>query len=139
MRSLFFAAALVAAAGCSSSNSAKWPELHTVRGIVKIGGQTATGGYLIFRGEDSTNADFTVGGNVGSDGTFKLGTLHSLEKSSSQKSGAPAGNYRVLYMPAGGGDQITGSSVEPIPSIKPVTVAPGPNDLAIVLSAPKKK
>ena len=138
MRSLLIAAALVAAAGCSSSNSTKWPELHPVKGSVKIGGQTPTGGYIIFRGEDSSNADFTVGGIVGSDGTFKLGTIHSLEKGSSQKSGAPAGSYRVLYMPAGGGDQITGSSVEPIPSIKPVTVVPGPNDIAIVLPAPKK-
>ena len=138
MRSLFFAAAFLAVAGCSSSNSTKWPELHPVKGSVKIGGQTPTGGYIIFRGEDSSNADFTVGGIVGSDGTFKLGTIHSLEKGSSQKSGAPAGSYRVLYMPAGGGDQITGSSVEPIPSIKPVTIVPGPNDLAIVLSAPKK-
>ena len=138
MRSLLFAAALVAAAGCSSNSAIKWPELHAVKGSIKIGGQTPPGGYIIFRGEESLNADFTVGGKVGSDGTFTLGTIHSLEKGSSQKLGAPAGNYRVLYMPAEGGDQITGSSVEPIPSIKPVTVVPGPNDIAIALPAPKK-
>ena len=138
MRSLLIAASLVLAAGCSSNTSTKWPDLHPVKGTVKVGGQTATSGYLILRAEETANADFIVGGKVGDGGSFTLGTTHAHEKGGSQKSGVPAGSYRVMYMPSGAGDQITGASVEPIASIKPVTIVAGDNDLAIVLSAPKK-
>jgi hypothetical protein len=138
MRCTLLAAAVVAASGGCSSSTATWPELHPVKGTVKVGGQPATAGYLIFRGEDAAAADYIVGGAVGNDGSFTLSTTHALDKSSSARSGAPAGSYRAMYMPPDAGNQVTGPPAEPIPYIKPLTVTAGANDFAISLPAPKK-
>lgn len=137
MRIALFAAALAAAAGCSSA-AKPWPDLHPVRGTVKVGGQLVTAGYLTFRSDDAANSDFMVTGKIEPDGTYKLTTTHALEKGSQARPGAPAGRYRVMYMPPGTGDQVTGASVEPIDAPKPVTVNAGENDLPIDLPKGKK-
>ncbi len=129
---------LTTAIGCSSGGAKKWPDLHPVHGVVKVGGKTATGGYLSLRSDDESNSDLIVGGKIESDGTYKLSTSHALEQNSTQKAGAPAGRFRVMYMPPGGGDQISGASVDPIDSAKPVTIVAGDNDLTLEIPKPKK-
>lgn len=138
MRIAVLAAALAAAAGCSS-DAKPWPELHPVHGTVKVGGQPVASGYLTFRSEDPANAEFIVSGKIEADGIYMLATTHALEKGSAAKLGAPAGRYRVMYMPPGTGDQVTGASVEPIDAPKPITVNAGNNNLPIDFPKPKKK
>lgn len=138
MRTLaILAAALAAAAGCSPA-AKPWPELHPVHGSVKVGGQNVAAGYVTFRSEDGANSDFMVSGKVEADGKYTLQTTHALEKGSAARPGAPAGRYRVMFMPAGTGDQVTGASVDPIDAPKPVTVNVGENDLPLDFPKAKK-
>lgn len=136
------AAALAAAAvlGCSSDAGVKWPDLHPVKGVVRVGGKTASGGSIRFASDDTTLADFASTGTVGTDGAYTLATSHAHDKKGQRRDGAPAGKYKVTYTPPYG-DQTggTGGDGKPIDLGGPVTVAAGNNDLPIDLPVPTKK
>ena len=126
------ALALAAALGCSSEPPVKWPELHPAKGVVKVGGKPASGGLVQFRAEDSAAADYLVTGDVGADGSFTLSTGHAQDRRGERKPGAPAGKYRVTYLPPQG-DQTAGRPALPVDAPQPVTITPGDNNLPLDL------
>ena len=136
MRTALFASCLAAMLGCSSDSGVKWPKLHPAKGIVKVGGTVASGGYVHFRPEDTNIRDFVVTSEVGTDGTFTLTTGHAQDGKKERKPGAPAGRYIVTYSPQQT-DQATGRTAMPIETPQPVTISPGENSLAVDLPAKK--
>jgi len=138
-RFILAAAAFAAVIGCSSNGSKPWPDLHPAKGSITVDGQTPSGGYVSLHGDDPSVADVIVSGRVEADGKFTLNTVHATEKNSPTKAGAPAGTFKVRFMPPANGDQATGTSVDPIDGKSPVTIKPGDNELKIELNKPRKK
>ena len=104
------------------------PPLHAVKGSVSRGGNPVGGGVIQFRPEPDV-PNIVVNAEVKPDGTFELKTLHALSQKSAP--GAPAGTYRVLYLPPTAGDQ--NMAAPPVVLPKPFTVKEGPNELPIDL------
>ena len=124
-------------AGCGKDgNQPAFAELHPVKGVVKRGGQPVKAGMVRFF-PDPDKPDFIINSLVQSDGTFTLTTVRSTDSKGERKPGAPAGNYKVTYMPDAL-DQTGGGSTEPIPILKPVTVTAGAKEIVLELPTGKK-
>jgi hypothetical protein len=138
MRTTLLAGLLVCAlvlTGCGkSAEQPPFPDVHPVKGVVKRGGAPVKGGSVRFIPEPETN-QFVINSDIKDDGTYSLVTLRTTDKAGERKTGAPAGPYKVLYIPAAG-DQTAGAVTEPVELPKPVTVKAGDNDIPIDL--PKK-
>jgi hypothetical protein len=130
------AAGLVGCGGGGRPEPA-FADLHPVKGVVKRGGQPVSGGQVRFN-PDPDKGEFIINSEIGSDGSYTLGTTRSTGKNAERKAGAPAGKYTVVYLPSAG-DQTAGGSTDPVTYPKPVTVNAGPNDIAIDLPAAGKK
>ena len=78
--------------------------------------------------------DLVVGGEVNTDGTFELNTMHA--QSMKKAAGAPVGNYKVTYFPPLG-DQTAGPNPAPIELPNTFTIKEGPNDISVEVG--KKK
>lgn len=125
-------ALLIVVGGCDAgSKQPDFPELHPVKGVVKLGGKPVKGGVVLFSPEPE-RPEFLVNSEVGDDGSFSLSTVRTTDKKGERKPGAPAGKYRVSYSPPLG-DQTAGPVGEPVPAQQPVTIASGDNDLTIEL------
>lgn len=123
--------ALLAFAGCDSgTNQPAFAELHPVRGTVMRGGKPVAGGAVQFAAAPE-DGSFMINSDVLPDGTFQLSTVRTTDTQGERKTGAPAGSYRVTYMPVVV-DQTAGN-VEPITLNKEVTVEAKDNDLTIEL------
>ena len=115
-------------AGCNDKPQWELPPLHPVRGVVSRGGAAVNGGVIQFR-PDPDVPNIVINAEVKPDGTFELKTLHALSLKSGP--GAPVGNYKVMYLPATGGDQNKAPPSVVLP--KPFTVKEGANDFVIDL------
>lgn len=132
---LGFAAA--AFAGCGrDGNQPAFPDLNPVKGVVKRDGKPVSGGVIRFNPEPD-KGEFIINSEVGPDGTYKLSTTRATDNEGERKPGAPAGSYKVVFIPAFG-DQTAGGSVDPVESANRVTVKAGENDIPIDLPAAKK-
>ena len=120
--------------GCAEAKpQGDLPALHPAK--VTRGGSPVAGGLLQFRAEPARPeaADLIVNAELAKDGTFVLQTIHAV--SMKKAVGAPAGTYRVTHMPAITAEQ---QNVPPMELPKPVTIAPGPNELTLELPTGKK-
>jgi hypothetical protein len=118
----------VAVAGCSPGKpEGELPPLHPAKGTVVRGGKAAGAGTVQFRAEPD-NPDLIVNGEVRADGTFDLQTLHA--RSQKKAPGAPAGTYRVTYIPAATEQN---QLVVPVELPQPVIIKEGPNELTVEL------
>jgi hypothetical protein len=129
-------AALIAAGCGKDGNQPAFAELYPVNGVVKRGGQPVRGGTLRFA-LDPEKPEFDSNAVVGPDGSYTLTTYRTTDRSGERKPGAPAGTYKVTYIPDFS-DQTAGGSQEPIHLNKPLTVDAGDNDISIDLPAAKK-
>jgi hypothetical protein len=127
---------LVLSLGCGKSDQPAFSELYPVKGVVKRGGQPVKGGVVRFT-LDPEKPEFQTNAIVGEDGTYSLTTFRTTDKSGERKSGAPAGTYKVTYVPDLA-DQTAGGAQDVISFAKPVTVVAGEND-AVVIDLPAKK
>ena len=116
--------------GCGAADrpEGELPELHQARGRVTRAGQPVAGGFVRFRAAlpDTVDGDLIVTSTVGKEGDFELDTTHALSQRKAH--GAPAGDYKVTYLPPGESQDVT-----PIVLSKNVTIAVGPNELTIEL------
>lgn len=127
----FTLAALLVGCGGKSAQPA-FPDLHPVKGVVKRGGQAVAGGSVRFT-PDPDRPEFLVNSEVGPDGTFLLSTVRTTDKDGERRLGAPAGKYRVAYLPPAG-DQTAGGSTTPVELPDAVTVPAPDNDVTIDLT-----
>jgi hypothetical protein len=125
-------AALLVGCGGGGSQPA-FPDLYPAKGVVKRGGQPVAGGSVRFTPEPD-RPEFLVNAEVGPDGTFSLSTVRTTDKAGERKPGAPAGRYRVTYMPPAGDQTAGGVSFAPVEAQSAVTVASQENDLTIELT-----
>jgi hypothetical protein len=122
--------------GCdTATKQPDFPDLHPVKGVVKLAGKPVNRGVVQFTSVPE-RPEFLVNSEVGDDGTFTLSTVRTTDKRGERKPGAPPGRYRVTYSPPLG-DQTAGPVGEPITAPQLVTVSAGTNELTIEL--PKKK
>ena len=125
------------ALGCGKDGSQpSFGDLHHVKGAVKQGGQPVRLGVVTFT-LDPAKPEFHTNAIVGQDGSYSLTTVRTTDKSGERKTGAPAGTYKVTYVPDLS-DQTAGGSQDSIAATKPVTVAAGENDIPIDLPAAKR-
>lgn len=137
MRILALLGALVLVAGCGGGkDQPAFADLHPVTGVVKRDGQPVKGGQITFT-MDADKQEFGVNSIVGADGTYTLTTYRKTDNTGERKNGAPAGSYKVSYVPDIG-DQTAGGSMEPIRIPNPQVVVAGSNTLHIDLPARKK-
>lgn len=137
MRTTLSLAVLIGLVGCGGDKGQPaFSELNAVTGVVKRNGQPVKGGKLTFT-LDPDKQEFGVNAVVGSDGTYTLTTYRLTDSSGERKPGAPAGTYKVTYVPDIT-DQTSGGSMEPVRLTTSVTVAAGANTLNIDLPASKK-
>ena len=108
--------------GCSK-NVDKLAELHPVKGTVTKNGQPVNKGLVSFIPTD--NQEWIVNSEVDANGKFELQTISQ----NGNKKGAPAGTYRVTYMPPGNDQNVT-----PVTTSKTYSVEPKANDLTIELN-----
>jgi hypothetical protein len=136
--SFVFAIVVVPLLGCGSdSNQPTFPDLHPVKGVVKLGGKPVNGGSIRFN-PDPEKPEFSIVSEVGTDGSYTLTTVRTTDKQGERKTGAPAGKYKVTYTPLAG-DQTAGGLTAPVELSAPVEVTASANDLPIELPAPPKK
>jgi hypothetical protein len=103
---------------------------------VNQGGKPVSGGNVRFTPEPA-RSDFMHTAEVGADGRFTLQTIRTTDGKGERKSGAPAGRYKVVYVPVMV-DQAAGAP-EPAELRQPVTVDAQAADLKLDLPAAKKK
>ncbi|MCX7664206.1 MAG: hypothetical protein N2112_01520 [Gemmataceae bacterium] len=136
MRTTFLMMALLGILGCNNeSQQPDFPNLHPVKGVVKLGGQPVKGGTVQFVPEPD-RPEFLINSEVSTDGTFTLSTVRTTDRKGERRAGAPTGNYRVTYIPMIS-DQQAGGIVEPVTTSQLITVQEGPNDLTISYPARK--
>ena len=137
MRKLLLLGALIAIAGCGGSDKDQpaFAELNPVTGVVKRDGQPVKGGQIIFT-MDPDKQEFGVNAIVGQDGTYKLTTYRLTDRSGERKTGAPAGTFKVTYVPDIA-DQTAAGKMEPSKLPNPVAVKPGENTLNLDFPAKK--
>lgn len=125
----------LALGGCGGADQPPFPELSPVKGVVKRGNDPVAGGDIKFTPEPD-RPEFIVNSVVGADGTYSLTTVRTTDTRGERKPGAPAGNYKVTYIPPHNSKTST-KSFTPIDLKALVTVQAGANDIAIDLSAAK--
>jgi hypothetical protein len=101
------------------------PPMHHAHGKVIHNGMPVAGGHIQFQAEPAT-PDLIVNAEVRPDGTFELQTLHAL--SQKKAIGAPAGTYRVTYMPPA-----TDQNIVPVIPTETFVIKEGLNELTIDL------
>lgn len=118
-------------AGCDGLGG-DLPELHPVVGTVVRDGKPVCGGLLRFH---PTGADsgVIVNAAVGSDGTFAAETGRADDPGGRRVAGAPAGSYRVVYLPPAEDQKAS----RPLDVAGLVTVGPRSNKVTIVLPGKK--
>lgn len=134
-----FAIAILAASavlGCKNGGREQpaFADLHPVKGILKRDGVPVKGGALQFFPEPDKN-EFLINSEVGDDGSFNLSTVRTTDRAGERRPGAPAGSYKVNYLPPLG-DQISGGQGTPIPIPGVVVIEARENTLELTL--PKK-
>src|SRR5262245_45948727 len=82
--------AVLAGCGCTDSNPPVFGVLHSVKGVVKRGGQPVAGGVITFTSQ-LTKSEFLINSEVGPDGTFSLTMVRITDTSGQRKPGARAG------------------------------------------------
>ncbi|MBY0514206.1 MAG: hypothetical protein K2P78_09890 [Gemmataceae bacterium] len=130
---LSLAAALLAGCG-GGKDQPPFSDLHPVKGVVMRNGQPVKGGAVRFN-PDPDRPGFLINSDVAADGTFNLSTVRTTDSQGERKPGAPAGNYKVTFIPPLG-DQTAGGQVSAIDLPGTVTVEAKENNLTIDL--PKK-
>jgi len=108
---------LVIIAGCKGSKQPSFPDLNPVKGTVKRGDKTVTGGVVTFN-TDPPSSEFMINSEVGTDGSYSLSTVRSTDTKGERKPGAPAGKYTVTYRPPLA-EQAPGVQTDPTPSPRP--------------------
>jgi hypothetical protein len=131
MRKLFLAAIICTGCGGGSGDQPAFSDLHPVKGVIKRAGQPVKGGQVRFL-LDPEKPEFNSNSVVNEDGSYSLTTYRTTDKSGERKPGAPAGTYKVSYVPDLA-DQSTGGSMQAIPIPKPVTVVAGENTINLDL------
>jgi hypothetical protein len=130
-RTLLILWAAAVFAGCSDrGDQPEFPELHPVTGVVTRSGAPVSGGVVQFQRQPATQ-EFLVNGVVGPDGAFSLSTVRTTDSRGERRDGAPAGEYRVTYLPEML-DQ-TAAPPDPITLQELQTVASTDNTLSIEL------
>lgn len=129
---------LVGAMGCRSGEAQPpFPELATVKGVVQRGNAPVRGGGSLQFLPQATGAEqnaFVITGEVADDGSFTVTTTRTTDKRGEKKSGAPPGQYRVIYMPVVADQtQAAPERAGPIELPKPITIQPGDNTLTVQL------
>ena len=136
MRGRLLAPALaVLLAGCGGVKQPEFPDVYPAKGVVKRGGKPVAGGSVQFAPVPE-RPDFLVNSEVGPDGTFALSTARTTDKVGERKPGAPAGKYRVTYLPPAGDQTAGGVSFDPVEVPGTVTVAARENNLTVELTKP---
>ena len=128
---VFATAALLLPGGCDGSEG-DLPELHPLVGTAVCEGKPISGGLLRFL-PTRTDADVIVNASVGPDGAFTAQTGRANDPRGRRWSGAPAGSYRVVYLPPAE-DQATS---RPLDAAGVVTVGPKSKKVMIVLPGKK--
>ena len=121
----FVFVAVVLLPGCSKTSD-KLPELHPVKGTITKNGVAVKPGYVRF--DPESDQEYTVQGPVDAGGAFELETIRGDKRSK----GAPAGVYKVFYIPDGGADQLAST---PIETTTTYTVEAKSNEITIELMA----
>src|SRR5262249_25187151 len=117
---------LVVLIGCDEAKpKGDLPPLHPAKGKVVRGGAPVDGGLIQFQAEPA-NPDLIVNAQVLTDGTFELQTLHAI--SQKKAPGAPAGTYKVTYMPP-----TRDQNIVPITPAQTYAIQAGTNELTIDL------
>jgi hypothetical protein len=127
---LLFLSLAIGITGCGPKQP-DFPELIPVKGTVKKGKETISGGTIQFAPEGIL--PFIISSPVGTDGSFSLVTKRTGPVSE-ERPGAPAGKHFVSYLPA------SGSSGAPVIFVVPTIVKAG-EDVVIDLTKagdPKK-
>jgi hypothetical protein len=106
--------------------------LHPVSGKITYGGQAPGGGMIKFEPVPA-NEEFMVNGLLDAEGNFQLTTVRSTDSQGERKSGAPAGEYKVVFIPKNE-DQTVGY-VPPVTLPTPVKIEAKEN--VLTLDAPK--
>jgi hypothetical protein len=135
MRTLVLLGALFGAGCGGDSSQPAFSDLHPVSGTVKRGGQLVKGGQVVFTME-SDKQEFGVNAIVDQDGKYTLTTYRLTDRSGERKTGAPAGTFKVTYVPDIA-DQTAAGKMEPSKLSNPVAVKPGENTLNLDFPAKK--
>ncbi len=118
--------AMIVLAGCKDNKpTGDLPELHPLTGKVLRGGTPVAGGLLQFR-PDPDSSTIVVNAEVNPDGTFEAQTTHAVSQKKAK--GAPAGKYRMMYLPPSTEQKSTNAPTQ-LPQV--VTVNAGPNDVTV--------
>ena len=131
IRALIAIAVTALPAGCDGLGD-DLPELHPLVGTVVRDGKPVCDGLLRFH---PTRADsgVIVNAAVGSDGTFAAETGRADDPGGRRAAGAPAGSYRVVYLPPAEDQKAS----QPLDVASLVTVGPRSNKVTIVLPGKK--
>lgn len=128
-----FVLGMAICAGCRDGRpDGDLPPLYPVRGTVVLDNQAATGGGTIRFQPEPDLPDLSVTGVVNGDGSFELQTIHAL--SQKKGSGAPAGHYKVTFVPSDGGGRTAGrTTTNPVTATVTYQIQPGSNEMTIKL------
>lgn len=123
----------VLCSGCESGRpQPAFSDLHPATGIVTQSGKTVGGGVVTFTPQPDRQ-EFLINSEVGDDGRFSLSTVRATDSKGERRPGAPAGEYRVTYLPPVKNQ--TAGNLDPIALPKHTTIQAGSNDLKLELSA----
>jgi hypothetical protein len=117
--------------GCAAEQP-KFAELHPVSGKITYGGEAPGGGMIKFE-PIPANEEFMVNGLLDPEGNFQLTTVRSTDSRGERKSGAPAGEYKVVFIPKN--EDQTVAYLPPV--TLPATVKIEAKDNVLTLNAPK--
>jgi hypothetical protein len=120
---LLLGASVLPCAGCSSTPPNPPPKTYPVKGKVvsQKTGQPLSGGSIQF--ESTGKTPVSVLGEIQSDGSFTVITLHDKQR----LDGAPEGSYRVSVGPPQTDQQVPAVIIEKVFQVKPE----GPNEFKI--------
>jgi hypothetical protein len=120
---LLLGASVLLGAGCSSTPADPPPKTYPVKGKVtsRATGKPLTGGSVQF--ETTGKTPVSVLGDIQSDGSFTVFTLHNKQR----LDGAPEGSYHVGVVPPQTDQQVPAVVIEQVFQVKP----DGTNDFKI--------
>jgi len=134
---LLLLALAVGLTGCGPKQP-DFPELVPVKGVIKKGKDAVSGGDIQFTSE-SIPSGFVVASPVEADGSYSLVTKRTTDREGESRAGAPAGKYKVIYIPPLG-EKIPEKGSKgalppgPIEVATPITVSAGQADIPIDLA-----
>lgn len=124
-------AALLSGCGSGEREQPAFADLYSVKGVVKRDGKLVKGGAVMFFPDPDKN-EFLINSEVGGDGSFSLTTVRTTDRSGERRPGAPAGQYKVNYVPPMG-DQLAGGQGTPIELPASVVVEAKDNSLELIV------